>query len=143
MELKTPYRTTVPPIGGPEAKAEVDATPTASGMQIPVATPVTYDGHPSRSDYSPTFESWRYQGLVAGNVVEPRTPLPGHYWVVFVNTNTAAAATVRVEQGSFDVVLVAGGHVKFPSRSDTIRITVAGGGADVSVSVLGDDDLQF
>jgi hypothetical protein len=140
-EIKDIHRVNKPAITTPEAQQEVDATPTGEGMQVPVARPVTREKAPPEQ-YSSMFVGFRAAALAVGlyNYSVPNIP---KYWVVYVNANSAAAATVQVESSQMNVTLAIGGHVKFPGRSPNITVTIVGGVADISVFNLGDDDLVF
>ncbi len=133
-------------IGRLQAQREVDATPTpdqeqAEGMQIKLG-PATKEKAPY-SQHDPMFQAFRFQGLVAGTVQPIFVPNIPRYYVVHMNPDAAAASTIRIQAGSFDVTLAANMSVKFPGRTDRFNITVAGGAADFTVISLGDDEVRF
>ena len=133
-------------IGGPQAKREVDETPTpeqaqTEGMQIKLG-PATQEKAPY-SQHDPMFATFRMQALAIGSITPMRVPNIARYYIVRSNPETAAGGVCRVQAGSFDITLAANQWVKFPGRTDLVILTVAVAICDITVVALGDDDLRF
>jgi hypothetical protein len=122
---------------------EVDATPTADqqeGMQVP--TPFVPDDKAFIDQYSHQFDVERV-AILAGAFFQKRINVIPRSWAVYVNANSGAGATARVQSGAMDVTLTLNNGVLFPGRTPEILVTAAVATADVTIIALGDDKLRF